>query len=394
VTAAPVRTEDAKRSAERARATWKALRRLHDRRTDLYHEPSSGLLARLGAKRSPPEHLWPFAGAWAAALAVATLPDRSPAAAAVSGSPTAGLAGSWAPAALGERWRRVLDGHLRGMSAYAPPSTPVLDASAIGPLRLEAGAWPRPGGGGDAYYDDNAWIALNLYAHCEVTGDRSCLPIASRILDFVLSGWSAERDWSHPGGIRWAEPPWSRTRNTCSNAPAAEAALLAHIRHGEAGRLERAMAILGWVDGSLRSPKGLYNDRIDPDGAVTSDLWAYNQGTMIGARVLCFEATDESAHLEQAVATANACATWLGDWPTLERQPPPFLAIFLRNLLLLGAHRDVGSGIAQVARFADWAWEHERHESTGLFRTGELRVNRTAGMASIYALLAGALPQP
>jgi hypothetical protein len=361
------------RCAERARATWTALRRLHDRRTQLYREPASGLLAALGLRRPPPEHLWPFAGCWAAALAMSTLPPGG-----------------------GERedWRAVLDGHLTGMAAYAGRGSDPLAPAASAPLRLEANAFPAPGSPGDAYHDDNAWIALDLYAQHGVTGDEACLGLARRTVDFVLSGWSTQADWSHPGGIRWAEPAWSRTRNTCSNAPAAQAAALGHLRAGEPGRLEWALRILDWVDGALRADNGLYRDLIEPNGSLQDDLWAYNQGTMIGARVLCYEATGEPAHLDRARATASACLGWLGSAATLQGQPPPFLAIYLRNLLLLGAHSDVGAGVEQVAGFADWAWEHERDARNGLFRAGELRLNRTAGMASIYALLAGARQVP
>jgi hypothetical protein len=364
------------RNTERARLTWLAMRRLHDRSTQLYQEPPIvrfRVLEALLGKRAATAALWPYANAWAATRAMATLSSMH------------------APPGGGS-WPELLEGHLRGLVAYGPPDNGVSAPGDIGPLRLQATTWHPPGGGSDAYYDDNAWVALDLLGQHSLTGEADCLALAGRVLDFVLSGWNEEPTWAHPGGIRWAEPAWSRCRNTCVNGPAAEAALLLHARTGGEGRLQWAKRLVEWVDGALRAPSGLYHDRIDPDGTVHEELWTYNQGTLIGAKVLLYEATGEASHLAEAREIAASSASWLSSGDTLAGQPAPFLAIYLRNLLLLGRHADVSPGVEQLARFAGWYWEQRRDARSGLFPAGKAELNATAGMAAIYALLAGAEP--
>ncbi len=392
-----VEPADAAANAARAHDTWLAMRRLCDARSGLYHEPAPadhvpawlaawlpGLGRRVG--RRGVASLWPFANAWAATRALATLEPPA------GGGTDPGASAGDSSSAEGASWREVLDAHMGALGPYALPGTP-LDPADAAPLRLEAATFHPPGGRGDAYYDDNAWVALDLFAQHDLTGDPRCLALARRVLDFVLSGWSDDPALASPGGIRWAEPAWSTTRNTCSNAPAAEAAALAHLRSDEPGRLDWARRIVDWVDATLRSESGLYFDRVEPDGTVRRDLWAYNQGTMLGANVLLFEATGEAAFLEGARAIAAAAASWLEPWEVLVGQPPEFLAIYLRNLLLLADHAAVATGVGQIARFAQWAWEHQR-DRNGLFRTGKLQLNTTAGMTALYALLAGATPAP
>jgi hypothetical protein len=364
------------------------MRLLHDRRTGLYHDPRLPRLTGRKVHRGGVTTLWPYANAWAATRALATLDPGAPA------GETTGAGGETS-------WRPVLDGHVAPLAAYGAPGTS-LDPDDPEPLRLEAGTFHPLGARGDAYYDDCAWIALDLVAQHDLehgSGDTGSpassveLRLASRVLDFVLSGWSDDASIAHPGGIRWAEPSWSATRNTCANAPAAEAALLLHRRTGRPGALEWAERIVAWVDATLRNDAGLYEDRIEPDGTVHRELWTYNQGTMIGAKVLLYEATGEERHLAQARDSATAAVSWLARWETLVAQPPEFVAVYLRNLLLLGRHGDVSPGVEQVARFAESAWEHERHPS-GLFPAAKPGLNPTAGMAAIYALLAGATAAP
>src|SRR5580704_11960251 len=69
-------------------------------------------------------------------------------------------------------------------------------------------------------------------------------------------------------------------------------------------------------------------------GHVREWMFTYNQGLAIGADVLRFRITDDRTFLDRASATARAAlAVFTTD--KLWTQPPPFNAVFLRNLLVL-----------------------------------------------------------
>jgi hypothetical protein len=344
--------------AERARATFRALHRgpVYSRRRHLFGR-------RLGIVRHY-ETLWPYANAWSAACTLAS----SPAAAAS----LAQLLGPFRPALAS--YHRQRDAVLR----------------AAGPVGFESCVVPPLGPGGEMFYDDNEWIGLALVRQHELTGDPGVLSLARRILDFTCSGWAADPSWYQPGGIRWKQPAASRSRNTCSNGPCAELAVLVYLHTGEQSALDWAARIYRWVRSALLGPDNLYWDHVLPDGRVDRTVWCYNQGTMIGAGVLLHRATGEPGYLDQAVATAGAAMRRYSVGP-LVRQGPAFSAVFLRNLLLLGqaapdpAYRQLALGYGAAM------WDR-RDARTGLFPGRESFLNATAPMAQVYALLAGAPP--
>ena len=61
-----------------------------------------------------------------------------------------------------------------------------------------------------------------------------------------------------------------------------------------------------WVRRCLQQPSGLYSDHIRQHGVIDGTLWSYNQGTMIGAGTLLYQATGNGAYLYQARQTAKA----------------------------------------------------------------------------------------
>ena len=196
---------------------------------------------------------------------------------------------------------------------------------------------PFPHGpGGDVFYDDNAWLGLALCRHHELNGSREAADLSHRVLDFVLTGWSTETTWRHPGGIRWKVPASNRSRNTCSNAPVAELAALIGVRDADETKLDWAKRIYAWVHTWLEGADRLYLDQIAPDGTVLPDIWSYNQGTMIGAGVLLHRATEDAGYLAQAESTAQAAVRHFS-LDRLVAQGAAFNAVFFRNLLLLDA---------------------------------------------------------
>lgn len=223
----------------------------------------------------------------------------------------------------------------------------------------------------------------------------TALALAARVLAFVLGGWSTRDDWARPGGIRWKVATSSRGRNTCANAPTAELAAELHTVTGDADALAWARRIYGWTRATLRRSDGLYADRIAPDGAVEPTTWSYNQGTMIGAGVLLHRATGEPGFLDDALATASACAARFTT-EVLLGQDAAFNAVYARNLLLLDQvdpdpDPDRRRGLAA---YSDAMWARQRRWRDGLFAGTRSSFHDTAAMVQVDALLAGARPGP
>jgi hypothetical protein len=143
-----------------------------------------------------------------------------------------------------------------------------------------------------------------------------------------------------------------------------------------------------WVRTCLLQPSGLYGDHIRLHGAVDPSLWSYNQGSMIGAGVLLYQATGDGAYLYQARQTAKAALAYF----TLERllfENPFFPAVYFRNLMYLDAvtHDPPGARLAQS--YVDSVWVHQRLTS-GLFVFGSppsAQLLTQAAVVQIYALL-------
>lgn len=345
-------------NADRAAQTYAALcRKLYDRRTGVFRQTVS----RWG---SSPDGIWPFANAWAATCAFAEIDARG---------------------------RDDLDERLRGLLAYHRSHATLFETS--GPLSFESHVTPPIGSGGDVYYDDNEWVALAMLHQHRLTGDGRLLTLAGRIFSFITSGWWQDERLVHPGGVRWAVPESKVTRNTCSTAPAIEIAVLLFELTRDSGLLDWATRAYGWMVETLRGNDDLFADRIDPNGTVHPERWSYNQGTMIGAGVLLHRATGEQRYLEDAERTAKASLRWLDQPDVINAQGPPLFAIYLRNLLLLPGLEPAGEELALARVYADRWWEGPGHRRDGVFERENVFVNPTAGMVTVYALLAGSTPQ-
>jgi predicted alpha-1,6-mannanase (GH76 family) len=214
------------------------------------------------------------------------------------------------------------------------------------------------------------------------------------VFAFVTSGWSSDASWSHPGGIRWKMRATSPSRNTCSNAPAAQLGALIHEQTGDAVALEWSLRIYDWVRATLLGGEGLYFDRIEADGTVSYEVWSYNQGAMIGAGVLLHRITGEQGYLDQAIATATAAIKRFTVEGPLGESRPAFSAVLVRNLFLLGQVAPDPSYRQLAEAYGEQMWMRLRDPRTGLFG-GDLSVlNNSAPMLEIYALLGGATPHP
>jgi rhamnogalacturonyl hydrolase YesR len=138
----------------------------------------------------------------------------------------------------------------------------------------------------DRYYDDNAWLVLAFIESSLILKDAKYLDIAEMTFQFVLSG----EDRKLGGGLYWHENN-RVTKNTCTNAPAAVAALrLFQITKNKA-HLNKGRELYEWTKKNLQDPgDGLYWDNIDVrTGAVEKTKWSYNTGLMLTATAEMFK---------------------------------------------------------------------------------------------------------
>ena len=244
-------------------------------------------------------HLWPLSQAISASLVFGSLPGRTAAAARADALRTVGALP-----------------HYRVGQGY------------------ESITMPPRNRGGNLYYDDNNWIALDLLAVYRLTGSQAYLRRAEGVFRFLVSGWDTNASDVCPGGIYWARPPLPQIRTTVSTANAALVALRLYQATGRRDYLTWAQRMYGWVTRCLAGPNGLYFDHLDSLGNVSKQEWTYNQGAMIAADVLLARATGQQSYLDQARATAKAALARYGA-SGYKGEPPIFVAIFFGDLNLL-----------------------------------------------------------
>lgn len=225
---------------------------------------------------------------------------------------------------------------------------------------------PYPGSG-PVFFDDNAWVGLDQ-VQAGLVGldpDGSLAEAAFRTLGVVAGGQAPS------GAVRWQDVPGSPV-NTCSTAPAVELALRLAEREGDLDRRERLLAFADAADRGLdllRRDDRLYADHVDPDGEVEHSIWAYNQGTPVGADVLWWRLTGDEGRLDRAEATARAALAELHP-DRLWSQPPAFVGVFFRNLLALDATRPVPGLLDEVDAWLERVWSRARDPRTGRIAYG------------------------
>jgi Glycosyl hydrolase family 76 len=320
----------------------------------------------------PFSYLWPFSQALAATVTMANVKG------------TAKIPGLPSKLAL-EVHRRMV-----GLGAYLDTTN---SGASEGTFTSTLAAFdgevaPPVGPGGPKYYDDNDWIGIELARVYELTRKPAALGSAEAIMNFEMAGWSTEAQLACPGGIPFSNTVENGTRNTVTNAPAAELALqLFRITH-KAQYLQFAQMAYEWVRTCLLAPNGLYADHIGRRGVVEDTFWSYNQGTMIGAGALLFQITGNRAYLEQARHTATAAAAYYTP-QRLREEIPFFASVYFRNMLYLDwvAHESRATAPAQA--YVDHAWGDLRLPGylfvSGSPPSAQLLVQ--AAVVQIYALL-------
>jgi hypothetical protein len=326
-----------------------------------YYLQGSGLYSG-----EPFSYLWPFSQALAATVSMSSIPVMT--------------------AAFGHEIQARLVGlrsYLDTSNSGAPEGTFTSTLAAF-----DGTVAPPTGAGGVKYYDDNEWVGIELARLYKRTHNPSTLGSAMAIIAFEMAGWQADPELACPGGIPFSNASENTDRNTVTNAPAAELGVQLYRITGNVQYLQFAEMAYEWVRRCLLLPSSLYADHIRQHGVVESTLWSYNQGTMIGAGTLLYQATGNGAYLYQARQTAQAALAYFNP-ERLGSEIPFFASIYFRNLLYLDSvTRDPpGAKIAQA--YADYAWQNRRL-TNDLFVSGSppsAQLLVQAAIVQIYALL-------
>ncbi len=326
-----------------------------------YYIAGSGLYAG-----EPFSYLWPFSQAMAATITLANVP------------------------ALAATMRRELQPRLVGLNAYldndnsgAPEGTytsalPAYDGTVA----------PPAGPGGPKYYDDNDWVGIELVRLYKLTRKPAILGLAEGVMAFEMAGWSTDPALGCAGGLPFSNTLENTDRNTVTTAPAAELAVDLYRLTRNVAYLQFAEMAYAWVRRCLLQANGLYADHVQANGAVEPTLWSYNQGTMIGAGTLLYQATGNGAYLYQARQTARAALAYFTP-ERLGSEIPFFPAVYFRNLMYLDSvtHDPPGPRLAQS--YVDYAWQNLRLASdifvAGSPPSAQLLVQ--SAIVQIYGLL-------
>jgi hypothetical protein len=270
----------------------------------------------------------------------------------------------------------VLLSHLRG-SAEPVGSL----ATGLGPYRLGAAFQPRRSWRpGRRFVDDNAWVGLAASQTALLS--RSGRPGADTARR--LSRWTA-RHQVESGGVRWREG--SAGLHACSTGAVGMLALRAP--GGPADPVRIAQRCADFVLGPLRRPDGLVADNVT-DGRLDPTAWSYNQGLTIGLLTLLHAEGDVSA-LTQAQELAEATVDHFGADDRLWREPPCFVGVLGRMLLLLHAYDSDPRWVAFVDGYVDRVWEltgARGFSGAGLGSYNGERSLDLAGLAILTALRA------
>ncbi|WP_338786142.1 glycoside hydrolase family 76 protein [Metabacillus sp. FJAT-53654] len=252
-------------------------------------------------------------------------------------------------------------------------------------------------GGGQQFYDDNEWLGLDFIEAYHTLGDKKYLQKAKMMFDFAISGWSEDKG----GGIYWNTD--KKTRNTCSNGPAAVLAIQLYEVTGDMKYLDWAIKILKWTK-QLESPnEGIYWDNIREDGSIDQTTYTYNVGTIIHSNALLYKLTNEDIYLIEASRLAESSLEYFlkkkNDLSFAVFPDSPWFNVILFKGYLALYHADPSRNrmyINAIQANVNYAWKHARDEN-GLFSkdwTGEKGVSQEhkwlldqAPMIEFYALL-------
>jgi predicted alpha-1,6-mannanase (GH76 family) len=151
------------------------------------------------------------------------------------------------------------------------------------------------------YRDDMAWMALALL-HAEGAAGIAADGLVRQLWAEIVAGWDREH-----GGIIWRRG--DTYTNAPTNAPAAQVGARLYARDGDPADLTWARTIDDWLHATLVDQEtGIVWDGIHPqtDPMPSSELYTYNQGTVVGASLELHRSTGSAEYLLRAQRSAQA----------------------------------------------------------------------------------------
>jgi hypothetical protein len=348
--------------------------------TTLHGDPARALLAYGAMQQSfyvqgtglykgePYSFLWPFSQALAATVSLSYIPGES--------------------TKLTHELHVRMFGLEKYYEAHSQAASSEGTAASPPPPAFAGTVAPPLGAGGTSYYDDNEWVGIELARMYKLNHEAFALEQAKQIMAFVMAGWQTTvpngKPLPCPGGVPFSNASSNNSRNTVTDAPAAELGVQLYWLTHEPQYLTFAESAYNWVRGCLLAANGLYADHIQNNGEVEPAQWSYNQGTMMGAGTLLYQATGNSGYLYEARQTAKAALAYFTT-EKLELENPFFASVYFRNLLYLDSvtHDPPGAKLAQ--EYVNYAWLNLRL-SDDLFVSGSPSTSTLLGQAAIVQL--------
>ncbi len=156
----------------------------------------------------------------------------------------------------------------------------------------------------DRFYDDNVWIGIDFVNLYIASKDMEFLKRAEMVWNFVVSG----RDSILGDGIYWCEQR-KKSKNTCSNAPAAVFALKLYTATLNKKYLSAGKELYDWTRKNLYdSAERTYSDNISLGGKISRAKFSYNSGQMLQAASMLYRLTLDDRYVHEADTLAEACA--------------------------------------------------------------------------------------
>ncbi|MBN2163140.1 MAG: DUF1080 domain-containing protein [Pontiellaceae bacterium] len=150
------------------------------------------------------------------------------------------------------------------------------------------------------YNDDILWACIVFTKAYRITENSY---YRDRAIANFNTVWNRAWATSLGGGIYWKVG--SSSRNACANSPAAIVACMLYDITGNEDYLDKARAIIAWMDDNLVQSNGAVDDNISSTGTVTTWHFTYNQGTYVGACSALYRITGEISYLENAMKATD-----------------------------------------------------------------------------------------
>ena len=167
----------------------------------------------------------------------------------------------------------------------------------------------------NVFVDDMEWMVLTQIRMYESTSDKKYLKKAMQMYDdWIWTQWGPEDEAPWYGGITW-KTDVEKSKNACSNGPAAIIAARLYNFYDEAGMkvkkprgqyLAEAKKIYHWLKNTLFQPSGAVADNMARNGEINRKwIFTYNQGTFLGAAHELYKITGDKQYLADAVKAAE-----------------------------------------------------------------------------------------